>query len=147
MNPVAIKAEYITGNLSLSALALQHGVKRSTLSDLARKEDWAGARQAYRTKVLRQITERCARADASAAEALGSAARTLCNLLDQVLRDERTVYDQQDRQGFAASDVRAVRDVTAALKELSAMLQQLQGETADKQIQVQFTPEVAECTD
>ena len=58
--------------------------------------------------------------------------------------DQRQWYDQQEQRGFAAADLRQIRELIGALKELKAMTQDEQtGDSA--RIQVVFSAETAAC--
>lgn len=53
-----IKQEYVTGDASLRALAEKHGLAtNSTISEIARREDWESARQEFRQLEQQRISE------------------------------------------------------------------------------------------
>lgn len=53
---IAIKKEYLSGNISQEALAKKYGVNRATVSTRAKKENWVKQREAYRdAKTVREI--------------------------------------------------------------------------------------------
>ena len=144
MNYTQIKAAYITGNQSLRQLAQQHQISRSTLSALARREDWAAQREDYRRRVQQAIAQQGLRQELESAQAIGQAAQILINWLAVLAADQRQWYDQQEQRGFAAADLQQIRELIGALKELKAMTQDEQtGDSA--RIQVVFSAETAAC--
>ena len=59
-DPKQVEHEYVTGEISLRALASAHGVSFSSLAAYARKEDWAGKRVAYKSALSRRTYEQMA---------------------------------------------------------------------------------------
>ena len=61
-----IRTEYITGQISLRALAREHGCSREWLTELSRRQEWPAQRQAFRQKavalILRQAEQETATA-------------------------------------------------------------------------------------
>ena len=56
-DPTAVEHEYVTGDLSLRALAAKHTVSFSSLTAYARRQDWSGKRIAYRSALSRRTYE------------------------------------------------------------------------------------------
>lgn len=56
----AIKREYVTSNISTTALAEKIGVRYRTLADKCRKGGWVKARAEYRAKVTEKTSEKLA---------------------------------------------------------------------------------------
>ena len=144
MNYTQIKAAYITGDQSLRKLAEQHQISRSTLSSLARREDWAAQREDYRRRVVQAIARQGLRQELESARAIGEAVQVTSNWLAQVAADQRQWYDQQEQRGFAAADLRQIRELIGALKELRGMTPEEQAGDSG-QIQVVFCGETAQC--
>lgn len=148
-----IKAAYLTGDQSLTALAEQAGVKRSTLCRISQAEGWQAARAAYRQELTDALlAHRKAQAlqdgsDVAATQALRQAADQACNFLRQVVLDQRQRYAEADASGFAAADLRSLRDLTASIKELAAIVRDLDGGTPeDRTIRVCFAGGTEACT-
>lgn len=148
-----IKAAYLTGDQSLTALAEAAGVKRSTLCRISQTEGWQAARAAYRQEVTDALLSRSKAqalqqdADAPAPQALRQAADQACNFLRQVVLDQRQRYAEADASGFAAADLRSLRDLTASIKELAAIVRDLDGGTPeDRTIRVCFAGGTEACT-
>ena len=137
MNISEIKAAYLTGDQSLTALA----------------EGWQAARAAYRQEMTDALLSRSKAqalqqdADAPAPQALRQAADQACNFLRQVVLDQRQRYAEADASGFAAADLRSLRDLTASIKELAVLLRDLDGGTReDRTIHVCFAGGTEDCT-
>ena len=58
MNISEIKAAYLTGDQSLTALAEQAGMSRKTLARQAQAEGWQAARAAYRQEMTDALLSR-----------------------------------------------------------------------------------------
>lgn len=52
---IACRADYVTGNGSLAALATKHGLKRGSVEKRARKEDWTGLRAEFDQRALEKL--------------------------------------------------------------------------------------------
>ena len=141
MNISEIKAAYLTGDQSLTALAEQAGMSRKTLARQAQAEGWQAARAAYRQEMTDALLSR------STPQALRQAADQACNFLRQVVLDHRQRYAEADASGFAAADLRSLRDLTASIKELAVLLRDLDGGTREERtIHVCFTGGTEDCT-
>ena len=120
MNISEIKAAYLTGDQSLTALAEQAGMSRKTLARQAQAEGWQAARAAYRQEMTDALLSR------SKAQAL---------------------QQDADASGFAAADLRSLRDLTASIKELAVLLRDLDGGTREERtIHVCFAGGTEDCT-
>lgn len=139
MELTEIKAAYITGTQSLCDLAQAAQISYSRLSRLARQEDWRTLRQQHRQSGAQS-------SDALASDALHSAAAQMCNYLQQLLRDERSRYAAAP-EGLRAADLRGLRDLAGAIKEMAAIVRELDGsQTAQQAVQIRFSDETARCT-
>lgn len=56
-DPKQVEQEYVTGDISLRALAKAHGVSFSSLAQYSRNHDWAGKRVAYQSTLSRRTYE------------------------------------------------------------------------------------------
>ena len=59
-NWAKIRSEYVTKNITYSALCDEHGCSMSTLTKRASKERWLEAKKKHRKKVERKIEEKAA---------------------------------------------------------------------------------------
>lgn len=137
----AIKTEYVTGAESYRAVAARHGLSVSTLSKVAKKENWQKQRRQYGDKVATQ-TEKAMCARASAREVkklcgLQQAADRLTERINALFSDaeqfNRHIVTRSDGGGgsfaeervFLKADTKAIRDLTASLKDLTAVVRNL----------------------
>jgi hypothetical protein len=56
----ALEKEYVTGDMSIRALAAEHDVAWSSVAEQSRKRGWADKREAYRDSVQQRTYERAA---------------------------------------------------------------------------------------
>lgn len=137
MNQTAIRAEYVSGDASLLNLARKYQIPKSTLYDLARKEDWPAQREDYRQRLSRQLLLQCERRELAAAQALLETTDSLSNWLAEIVGQLRTEY----RQG-AKVDLRVLRDAVAILRELRTLTE---AEAQSPAVQVVFAGQSGEC--
>jgi hypothetical protein len=121
-DPKAVEHEYVTGEISLRALAAAHGVSFSSLAAYARKEDWAGKKVAYQSALSRRTYE------AMAAEQ-GNLQGVIKEDSIKVLRATLTVFAEQ----------LAARKVAVTPKDALAVLLG-QEEGADDRTTINVTP-------
>lgn len=128
-----IESEYITTRASYRALIEKYNVPKTTLMERARREEWVSKRQAYRQSVVAQTVQRMStRASEDAIkklEKLQAVSDKLSHLIDKTLDDAdqfyRYVFVLGDESGQrvvdsveAKLDAKALRDFTAAVKDL-----------------------------
>jgi len=85
----ALKVEYISGNLSLKALAEKHGMSLNTLEGRSRKEKWGAERQKYRGKVTAKALAHAGAREARRLEKLQKAGTRMCTELERLMADFR----------------------------------------------------------
>lgn len=100
-----IKAEYIRGGTSYSKLAEKYGVSLSTLTKHGMREKWADLKNDTRKKAEAKMSESVANQEAKREDSFQS-------LADKLLQHISNNID------VLASSATAVRDITAALKNL-----------------------------
>ena len=119
----SIREEYLGSDLSLKKLAEKYGVSRSTLQRRCAREGWAAQRQRSRTE---------GSAWGGTAQRLEETARMLLELLQADFADRQQFHrylvktkgaDELEERIFGKLDTKALKEVTAALKDLKAMLQ------------------------
>jgi hypothetical protein len=127
-DPKAVEHEYVTGEISLRALAAAHGVSFSSLAAYARKEDWAGKKVAYQSALSRRTYE------AMAAEQ-GNLQGVIKEDSIKVLRATLTVFAEQ----LAARKVAVTpKDAIEVVRALAVLLGQEEG--ADDRTTINVTP-------
>ena len=115
---VAIRAEYISTQISTRDLAKKHGVPYSTLRKRAEKEEWAQARKDQERKTAALVAQKTAEAvstvQAERMAQLMDASRKAADLLMERL-------DQMAREGNVKPY--EVKAITEALKNVRALYQ------------------------
>lgn len=137
----AIKAEYVTGDISYRKLAEKHGVSFRTLSDRALKQEWPRLRQKHRDDIVRQTVQKTARRESSSLAAklvkLQSAADSMAGVIDSVFADTEQFKRHIITTGLGMGatevsekvynkvDAKAIRDLTASIKDLVTIVRNL----------------------
>ena len=125
-----IKAEYITGEISLRELAKKHNISESKLFRHSKKESWRKKREEYRSEVTAEAIA-CAgtRAINDFAELL-DIGKTLAGEIRLALGDPKQLYRRivADSNGnpvereFSKLDTKAVKDLSGAVEKLAAVI-------------------------
>jgi hypothetical protein len=127
-----IEHEYVTGKMSQEALARKHGIGLSTFYTMSSRRNFSEKRRAYqesvKEKALARAQARDARTLSNVRSALDKAARTI----NRYITDEDTLHGRVVMgEGGPAEyrvkklDTKALRDMTAALRETAAAIQAL----------------------
>ena len=129
-NWTKIRNEYITGKLSIKALAEKHGVPYKTLSGISVQQSWTKKRKAHREKVAARALEKAEEKQANELAALMESTDSLIGAITSALRDPQQLHRHIVSIGCGAEveeriydkvDTKAVRDLTAALKDLAQL--------------------------
>lgn len=133
-----VKSEYISTDIGYRELAKKHGISFSNLSQRATKEKWVGAKKEYRektvTKTLSKISNRESTKLASLRSASDKMARVIDKMLDDVDQFSRHIVQTKDgdlwdaeERIFAKLDSKAIKDISASIKELAIVQRNLYG--------------------
>jgi len=141
-----IKAEYISGNISLRDLAAKHGIPFSTIRDRALKEGWAKERESIRNKLLtrtvQKTTDRIATSISKSLAKEYEIADKLANVLSRALEDpdqfNRHLVVKKVKMGncekqcveelqFDKVDMRAVAEAAKSLQVVEAVKRSIAG--------------------
>ncbi len=137
----AIRAEYITTNISYRKLAEKAGVPFRTLADHARKESWAQGREKHRNSVVNKTVQKVAKKTAGdnakkllkLMEATDKIGEVLTDALDDPEQFKRHIITTGLGKGVTIVECRvedkydskAIRDFTATLKDLAHTMRDL----------------------
>lgn len=128
-----IKTEYITTDTSYRKLAAKYDVPMSTLTRIAIKEKWVEARERYKNKVVTKTVEKMAAKEANKLAKLRTMTDSMVNVVEGIFNDpeqfqrhlvqtrDGQIWDVEERV-FKKIDTKAIKDITAALKDLSTIL-------------------------
>ncbi|MBR5342591.1 MAG: hypothetical protein IK149_01695 [Oscillospiraceae bacterium] len=134
-----IETMYVAGDMSLQALAEQTGISYSTVSKHASAGKWSEKRQGFRKKAENKALER-ARARISAkllklAESTELAIDAALQALNDPEQFRRYIVTEGCGEGVSATsekifqktDTKALRDMAAALRDLTALQRNIYG--------------------
>lgn len=128
-----IKTEYITTDTSYRKLSAKYDVPMSTLTRIAIKEKWVEARERYKNKVVAKTVEKMAVKEANKLAKLRTMTDSMVNVVEGIFNDpeqfqrhlvqtrDGQLWDVEERV-FKKADTKAIKDITAALKDLSSVL-------------------------
>ena len=116
-----IKAEYVSGTDSLRMLSEKHGVPFSTIRRRSEREGWAEARKQARIKIEQNVVKESAKKTADNATLAADIKRKGLLLLDRLFDEFETVTatEHRDYTGRNLTDIKRLRDLTAAYKDLT----------------------------
>lgn len=116
----AIRNEYITGRESLEKLAKKYEIPVRTIKDRCRKESWVEERKKYRTQVVQKASQKTAKKEAARLAKLRDVAEDVADLISEDV--ERMQELHKKRKIVTAEDVKMIKDLTAALKNIADIM-------------------------
>ena len=111
-----IKAEYLSGGITLQELADKYGIPYSTLTKTCSKEKWKEKRKENGKKTDRKIAELIVEREAKRAVNIVSVADKLLDKISEMLEQDVSKYNTQN-----------IKNLTSALKDLK----EIKGEKSD----------------
>lgn len=131
-----IEQEYVTGKISMEKLAEKYKIPRSTMEQRAKVRKFTEKRGKYEEKVREKAIARAQARDARTLGNLGSALDKAARLLNKYVTDEDTLFGRVSvsAEGVAEYrvkkvDTKALKNMTAAMREVSAAIKLLKPET------------------
>lgn len=137
----ALKTLYVTTQLSLNDIAKREGIKLHTIQQRSRKDGWVAARMAFRTQAVAQAVDLAVDNEANRLAKIINAANSMASVIEAVYKDPEqfqrhvvvdTMIDEEGGKGiltvekqFRAVNTKAVRDMTAAIKDMTLVLRNL----------------------
>lgn len=137
---VQIRAEYVTTKTSLRKLAEKYGVAKSAVDKRSRKEGWVEAREAYNKALCEKVIEKTAEEQSDKLSALMIAADEMTAVIQAALSDKDQFYRyiidgvsvnddeavvKKTETTFKKIDTKAVREMVAAMKDLTSVVRNL----------------------
>lgn len=137
----AVRATYIATTMSLRDVANQYGLKLHTVEGRSRKDGWVAARMAWRARAAAEAMDRSIDSEADRLAKIIHAASCMSEQIDSVFddpeqfrrhivvdtvanddggKDTKTVEKQ-----FRAVNTKAMRDLAAAIKDMTQVLRNL----------------------
>lgn len=137
----AVRTLYVTTQLSLAEVARREGLKPHTVTERSRKDGWVAARMAFRAEAAAQAVDLAVDNEANRLAKIINAANSMAAVIEAVYTDPEqfqrhvvtdTVIDDDGSKGiltvekqFRAVNTKAVRDMTAAIKDMTLVLRNL----------------------
>ena len=119
----ALRTEYVTTDISLPKMHEKHGTSLSALKDRCAKEGWVAAREDYRAEVGQRVVQKAVDAEVSRLEGLQENAGLISSLINMNLVSLTAA--QLVAEGVTEDGVKMVKDLTAALKQISEVMKDL----------------------
>ena len=116
-----IKAEYVAGNISQRKLAQKHHVPVSTLQARAHRGNWNEERKAALVVVTQNAIKKTAESVENNAVLAEKIKRKGLETLDRLFDEfaQLTSTEHRDYKGMKLVDIKRLRDLTAAYKDLT----------------------------
>lgn len=128
-----IEQEYVSGKMSMEALAKKHGISISAIEKKAIERKFTEKRRIYAEKVKEKALARAQARDARTLGNLSSALDKAARTLNKYIGDDDTLFgrvsvteDGVQEYRTKKLDTKALRDMTAAMREVSAAIKLLQ---------------------
>lgn len=124
-----IKAEYVAGGISQRELADKYCIPFGTMQKRARKGKWTEERTQAGEKVVEKVIQETAKKTADNATLAADIKRKGLLLLDRLFDEFETVNatEHRDYKGRNLTDIKRLRDLTAAYKDLTDDMQTAAG--------------------
>lgn len=132
-----IKTEYITTDLSYRQLGLKYGIGLDTMQTRGTREKWVALRKKHKQQIVDKAARKVASEKASKLASLQKSADKMAGVIGKVLDDvdqfQRHIFIEGQGDGVTRAscktmekaDTKGIRDLTAALKDLAAIMRNL----------------------
>lgn len=136
-NWTKMRKEYISSDISIREIAEKYGVSRSQVANHSREEKWVEKRKQYQNKVVTKSLARQEEKDVDHMLQIKSAVDKMADSINEMMKDGNQFRRHISKEkglivGEAVMkkyDTQAIRDVTAALKDLSVAIKNMYEET------------------
>lgn len=124
-----IKAEYVAGGISQRDLADKYGIPFGTMQKRACKGKWTEERTRAGEKVVEKVIQKTAKKTVDNATLAADIKHKGLLLLDRLFDEFETVTatEHRDYKGRNLTDIKRLRDLTAAYKDLTDDMQTAAG--------------------
>ena len=135
----ALKVEYVSGGMSYRELAEKHGIPPSTLMKAAAKGKWKEGRKKYGDSLVAEAVRKTQGEKIKKLQRVQQTADIVASRLLEIAHDEKQFYRHVVQVGLGdgkyetqdvilkAANTKALRDVVAALKDMSQVIRNLYG--------------------
>ena len=137
----AIRADYISGDMSLRELSVKYGVSKSAIVRQSTNGGWVAKRNQYRSKTEAKLAEKLA--DMQAADdalkliSLRRSADAMAGIIERTMNDTQQFNKYIISEGLGGGatqtecrildkvDTKAIKDLTGAIKDLTTIMRNL----------------------
>ena len=121
MNWQKIKAEYIAGSISQRKLAKKYKIPFSTLQSRAKRGGWGDEKKAVAVEITKNAIKKTAESVENNALLAEKIKRKGLETLDRLFDEfaQITSTEHRDYNGMKLTDIKRLRDLTAAYKDLT----------------------------
>lgn len=154
-----IKIEYIRGLASYKDLAKKYKVSMKQISEHGKNEKWVEERKRYQNETYKEALARARVTDVDNLEKIGTLSEKMIAHLEDALNDPEQfkkylvtnvkyndkgmpIGSETTEREFTKFDAKSVRNLTAALKDLTAITKEIkeagEDKNDDKQITIKF---------
>ena len=120
---MVVKNEYITGRDSLQKLADKHKIPLRTIKDRSAREKWVEGRKNFRAETAQKAVRKTMKREVSRLVKLQEVAEDVAELIKEDI--ERLKELHKKRQHITESDVKMIKDLTAALKNIAEIMREV----------------------
>lgn len=146
-----IKNDYVSSNLSLRKIAEKYQIQLATVSKKSKADNWFATKQQFKEEVSAKVRSKLSTKKANSLTRLLGTADKLLESIEQTVADEKqfnrhivtesapapdgelgtvtVVYEKE----FSKKDTKAIRDLTASIKQLSDVLGYIPPDRIEKQ--------------
>lgn len=128
----AVKAAYVTTELSHKQLAKKFGLTPTAVSRRSSAEGWVAARVAYRAEVAARAVDAAGNAEVDRLGKIINAANSMAAVIESAFSDPDQFHrhivldmDTMVEKQFDKLDSKAIKDFTGALKDMTLVIRNL----------------------
>lgn len=138
---IEIRKKYVTSDLSYKQLAQEFDVSAAAVAKHGKNEKWPEKRKKHREFIARKAEEKIAKKEANKLAKLITAADNMAEVINKAMEDSSqfnrflvtestidkngNIRSRKKEKVFKKLDTKAVRDMTAALKDLTQTIRSL----------------------
>lgn len=131
-----LEIEYASTEISYAKMAKKYGIPPRVIAYHAKNKKWVEKRKKYKDKLATKAVNMAAEADAKKLAKVITSADKMADVIEKVFQDTEQFHrhivqtrdgDQWDAEErvFEKIDTKAIRDMTASLKDLTSVLRSL----------------------
>lgn len=144
-----IKSEYITTNTSYRKLAEKYNIATSTMQNRAKRENWVELRKRHRRKIVERAVRKVEAKEADRLARIGVLANKALDVAMGAFEDEQQFNRYIISEGiecggsvtseriFDKVDTKALRDLTAVIKDLASVIRNVYGIPTQAEVEAQ----------